>query len=103
MTNRKPTILEAILSLSPGAQVATVERSETDFDINWISPSTAPVTKQQILAEVARLTTVWEGFEYQRQRAEAYPSIEEQLDTLYHGGLDAWKAQVKAVKDEFPK
>jgi hypothetical protein len=41
--------------------------------------------------------------EYQRQRATAYPSIQDQLDTLYHGGYDAWKATITAVKEEFPK
>jgi hypothetical protein len=47
-------------------------------------------------AEVART-------EYQAQRAKAYPSIADQLDTLYHGGYDAWKATITAVKEEFPK
>jgi len=41
--------------------------------------------------------------EYQRQRAVAYPSIQDQLDTLYHGGYDAWKATITSVKEEFPK
>ena len=41
--------------------------------------------------------------EYKDQRAAAYPSIADQLDTLYHGGYDAWKAAITAVKEEFPK
>lgn len=40
---------------------------------------------------------------YKEERAKAYPSITEQLDTLYHGGYDAWKATITAVKEEFPK
>jgi len=40
---------------------------------------------------------------YKYQRAAEYPSIADQLDTLYHSGLDAWKAQIKTVKDKFPK
>ena len=40
---------------------------------------------------------------YQRQRAAAYPSMADQLDLLYHGGMDAWKAAITAVKEEFPK
>ena len=40
---------------------------------------------------------------YKYQRAQEYPSIADQLDTLYHSGLDAWKAQIKTVKDKFPK
>jgi predicted lipoprotein len=41
--------------------------------------------------------------EYKSLRAKEYPSIADQLDTLYHSGLDAWKAQIKTVKDKFPK
>jgi len=40
---------------------------------------------------------------YKEQRAKAYPSIPDQLDLLYHGGLDAWKAAIDAVKQEYPK
>ena len=40
---------------------------------------------------------------YKEDRAKAYPSITDQLDTLYHGGYDAWKATITAVKEEFPK
>jgi len=40
---------------------------------------------------------------YKAQRAAAYPSIQDQLDLLYHGGMDAWKAAITAVKEEFPK
>ena len=40
---------------------------------------------------------------YKYQRASEYPSIPDQLDTLYHSGLDAWKAEIKTVKDKYPK
>ena len=40
---------------------------------------------------------------YKIQRAAAYPSIVDQLDLLYHGGMEAWKAAITAVKTEFPK
>ena len=40
---------------------------------------------------------------YKDQRAAAYPSIVDQLDTIYHSGIDAWKATITAVKQEFPK
>lgn len=40
---------------------------------------------------------------YKAKREAAYPSIADQLDLLYHGGMDAWKAAITAVKEEFPK
>jgi hypothetical protein len=40
---------------------------------------------------------------YKDQRATAYPSIQDQLDLLYHGGFDTWKAAITAIKEEYPK
>ena len=40
---------------------------------------------------------------YTAQRANAYPSITDQLDTIYHSGIDAWKAEISIVKTNFPK
>jgi hypothetical protein len=40
---------------------------------------------------------------YKAQRAQAYPSIADQLDLLYHGGMDAWREAIEAVKQEYPK
>ena len=40
---------------------------------------------------------------YKQQRRAEYPSIADQLDTLYHGGYDAWRATIQAVKDKYPK
>ena len=40
---------------------------------------------------------------YIEKRQAEYPPIGDQLDTLYHGGYDAWKATIKAVKDKYPK
>ena len=41
--------------------------------------------------------------EYKAQRAATYPSFADQFDTIFHEGIDAWKAQIQAVKDRFPK
>ena len=40
---------------------------------------------------------------YKVKRQQAYPSIADQLDLIYHQGLDAWKSAIQAVKEEFPK
>ena len=41
--------------------------------------------------------------EYKYKRAEEYPSIVDQLDDIYHNGIDAWKATIKVTKDKYPK
>ena len=40
---------------------------------------------------------------YTDARAAEYPPIKDQLDKIYHSGIDAWKADIKAVKDKYPK
>jgi len=40
---------------------------------------------------------------YKELRAKEYPSYADQFDTIFHNGLDAWKAQIQAVKDKYPK
>ena len=41
--------------------------------------------------------------QYKYDRANEYPSIEDQLDDIYHNGIDGWKTTIKAVKDKYPK
>ncbi len=40
---------------------------------------------------------------YKDLRATAYPSFADQFDTIFHNGLDAWKVEIQAVKDKYPK
>jgi len=41
--------------------------------------------------------------EYKYNRAAEYPSIKDQLDDIYHNGIDGWKTTIKATKDKYPK
>jgi hypothetical protein len=41
--------------------------------------------------------------EYKEKRLKEYPSISDQLDKIYHDGIDAWKVVIKATKDKYPK
>jgi len=40
---------------------------------------------------------------YIASRANEYPSVVDQLDDIYHNGIDAWKATIKTTKDKYPK
>ena len=51
----------------------------------------------------AKDLTEWNATQYQRDRADAYPSWQTQMDLLYHGGVDALKAELKKTKDKYPK
>ena len=54
-------------------------------------------------AGVAALQKAYDDAAYQRNRANEYPSMADQLDDIYHNGIDAWKATIKTTKDKYPK
>jgi len=76
---------------------------EKDRGIESSDPSDFGVTWSQITAKQAELKADYDAKEYQRKRASEYPSIKDQLDDLYHNGIDGWKKTIKAVKDKYPK
>lgn len=61
------------------------------------------ITWSQVKAKYDELKSEYDSKQYQRDRAFAYPSWQDQMDLLYHGGLDALKAELKKTKDKYPK
>ena len=59
------------------------------------------VTLEQSKIDAARVEL--DKLKYQTQRKAEYPAIEDQLDNIYHNGIDGWKTTIKAVKDKYPK
>ena len=47
--------------------------------------------------------TVGVTTDYKEARKVEYPPLEEQLDKIYHSGVDAWKADIRSIKDKYPK
>ena len=62
-------------------------------------------TEKECTDGLAALQAEWEleNNSYKSQRRAEYPSIEDQLDDIYHNGIDAWKATIKTIKDKYPK
>jgi hypothetical protein len=90
----------ALLSLRPGAQWALTGDDYVGLD--WRDSSPAP-SRAECEAEMARLKKLYDDQNYARQRRAEYPKIEDQLDTLFHGGFDAWHTQIAAIKAKYPK
>jgi hypothetical protein len=60
--------------------------------------------KGQLIEIDTSIEKEWEKTEYQRKREKEYPRISEQLDYIYHNGIDAWKSDViNPVKNKYPK
>jgi len=96
------TVFHAIQSLVPGAEVSVGMYDQT---ITWHRPETPPVTLEQILQEQRRLQQAYDWDEYKRNRAREYPTIQEQLDALYHAGVfpAEMAARIRAVKAKYPR
>ena len=60
-------------------------------------------TWSQVSAKKAELQTEYANNQYQRDRASEYPSWQDQLDDIFHNGIDGWKTTIQAVKDKYPK
>ena len=95
-------IIEAILKINPNAKVSVSGTDINTCEITWHN-GTTPIPKADIEAKMAKLQTDYDNNAYQRERATAYPSIADQLDKIYHSGLDEWKKVIKATKDKYPK
>ena len=62
-------------------------------------------TEKECTDGLAALQAAWdlENDSYKSQRKAEYPSIEDQLDTIYHSGVAGWKTAIKTIKDKYPK
>ena len=91
---------EAIRAINPSAKF-TVHGDNTDT-IDWLK-GTTPISESDIKNKIDELEADYNAKAYQRNRASEYPSIADQLDDIYHNGIDGWKTTIKAVKDKYPK
>jgi len=94
-------IVSAILALDANAQVS-VDGNSLD-SITWHDGNPNSITNEQITAKQTELQADYNAKQYQRNRKNEYPSWQDQLDKIYHDGIDAWKADIKAIKDKYPK
>ena len=60
-------------------------------------------SEADVNAGLKKLQDDFDAKDYSRKRAAEYPSVVDQLDDIYHNGIDAWKATIKATKDKYPK
>jgi hypothetical protein len=113
-------IISAIKALDANAQVVVngepSNQTEYEANVKYISGAdengsaiykdTQDFTWEQVSAKKAELQTDYDNKQYQRDRADAYPSIQDQLDMQYHDSVDGtttWKDAIATVKSDIPK
>ncbi len=99
MIDMKPTLMDALQKLVNG-QVSGF----SDLTGLVYQDGVTPPSKNEINAKYAELIAEYDAKEYARNRKEEYPPMEDQLDYIFHNGVDKWKEDiVQPVKDKYPK
>ena len=96
-------IEKAILKINPDAKF-TINADDIN-QITWLE-NTTPISKADIEAKMTELQAEYDANQYQRERATAYPSIQEQLDMQYWdkvNGTTNWEDAIAKVKSGNPK
>ena len=77
----------------------------TISDISSYGFETTFATEKQAIADAeaqAKADRI-ANMTYEDKRKAEYPEIGEQLDDIYHNGIDGWKTTIQAIKNKYPK
>ena len=99
----KPQIQDAISLLGYKSSYTSDNGKIESWDIGSPKTGEKQPTQAEIDAELKKLEDQYDAKEYQLSRASEYPSIVDQLDEIFHNGIDSWKAIIKQTKDKYPK
>tara|TARA_B100001248_G_C27226499_1_gene382749 strand:- start:185 stop:496 length:312 start_codon:yes stop_codon:yes gene_type:complete len=99
--SKQPELMDAIVALRP---TSTFCMRDQDYStIEWSDTENTQPSLEEVNIKLAELQALWDAKLYQHKRAEEYPSIEDQLDDIFHNGIDGWKSTIQAIKDKYPK
>ena len=93
-------ICDAILSIRPASEFIVADTYDT---LDWHSKDQDKPTEAEFDEALKTVKAEYDANQYQRSRASEYPSIVDQLDEIYHNGIDSWKAIIKQTKDKYQK
>ena len=83
--------IKAISSLRPGA-----EWTDRGGELEWLDDHQRKPSEDEIAEEIKRSN-------YIKNRSDEYPTIEDQLDMIFHDGIEVWRDKIQSVKDKYPK
>jgi excinuclease UvrABC helicase subunit UvrB len=99
----KKTVSDALHSLVPDLEFVISNDSYESINFVNIPEGKDIPSKEEVEEEVKRLQKEYDNLEYQRLRKDEYPPIEDQLDMIYHQGIEGWKTEIDKVKNKYPK
>jgi len=98
-------IIQAIKKINSSAEVTVRGNDLETCEIEWHN-GTTPIPKADIEAKMVEVQAEYDANQYQRDRATAYPTIQEQLDMQYWdkvNGTTNWEDAIAKVKADNPK
>ena len=98
-------IIKSILKINPNAEVTVRGDNINTCEIEWLE-GTTPISKADIEAKMVEVQAEYDANQYQRDRATAYPTIQDQLDMQYWdnvNGTTNWEDAIAKVKADNPK
>ena len=98
-------IIKAIRKINPNAEVVIIGEDINTCEIEWHN-GTTPIPKADIEAKMVEVQAEYDANQYQRDRATAYPTIQDQLDMQYWdnvNGTTNWEDAIAKVKADNPK
>ena len=104
-TGRPDHIQDYLITVRTGQWFGWTDSKNKIYANLVVHDSGAKPTESDCTNGLKALQDAWdlENDSYKSQRRAEYPSLEEQLDKIYHSGVNAWKADIKVIKDKYPK
>ena len=86
------------------SEIVTINGSGDDLVATNESGTEISLDKTALEAEIKKIQAELAAVKYKEDRSLSYPSIGDQLDYIYHNGIDKWKTDiVDPVKAKYPK
>jgi predicted lipoprotein len=77
---------------------------KTGEDIETTICPHSEITWAKLKEEMDKIQVDYDAQDYARKREAEYPKIGDQLDKIYHEGIDTWKADmITPIKNKYPK
>jgi len=104
-TGRKNHIEDYLVTVRPGCWFGWTDSKNKVYANLIVHDGGSKPTEKECTDGLKALQDAWdlENNSYKSKRRDEFPSMVDQLDLIYHSGIDAWKAKIKETKDKYTK
>ena len=105
ITGRENHIEDYLVTVRPGCWFGWSDSKNKVYANLIVHDGGSKPTEKECTDGLKALQDAWdlENNSYKSKRRAEYPTVVDQLDLIYHSGVDAWKAKIKETKDKYPK